>query len=172
MKHLYVISGAMGIGKTTVCRQLKKLLAPCAFLDGDWCWDMEPFTVNEENKAMVMDHIQHILRGFLQNSGYENVIFCWVLHEASIWQELLSGLPGDGYRLHPVTLTCTPDTLCRRLLADINRGRRSRDVLLRSLSYLPLYDRLPTIKIPTDGRNPEQIARLILQHPSQNPFFP
>ena len=31
MKHLYVISGAMGVGKTAVCQQLKPLLAPCAF---------------------------------------------------------------------------------------------------------------------------------------------
>ena len=75
MKHLYVISGAMGVGKTAVCQQLKPLLAPCAFLDGDWCWDMEPFTVNKENRTMVMGHIQYLLRGFLQNSGYENVIF-------------------------------------------------------------------------------------------------
>ena len=74
MKHLYVISGAMGVGKTAVCQQLKPLLAPCAFLDGDWCWDMEPFTVNKENRTMVMGHIQYLLRGFLQNSGYENVI--------------------------------------------------------------------------------------------------
>ena len=43
----------MGAGKTTVCQELKKLLPPCAFLDGDWCWDMEPFLVTEETKAMV-----------------------------------------------------------------------------------------------------------------------
>ena len=61
MKHLYIICGPMGVGKSTTCRALKKLLAPCAFLDGDWCWDMEPFTVNEENKAMVMANIHHLL---------------------------------------------------------------------------------------------------------------
>lgn len=170
MKHLYVISGAMGVGKTAVCQQLKPLLAPCAFLDGDWCWDMEPFTVNKENRTMVMGHIQYLLRGFLQNSGYENVIFCWVLHQEGIWRDLLTDLSGLSFALHPITLTCTPDTLFQRLSADIDQGRRKRDVLLRSRSYLPLFHGLPTVKIPTDGRTPQQVARMILQTPPKDPF--
>ena len=40
MKNLILIGGAMGASKTTVCQRLKPLLAPSAFLDGDWCWDM------------------------------------------------------------------------------------------------------------------------------------
>ena len=47
MKKLILIGGAMGAGKTTVCQKLKPLLAPSAFLDGDWCWDMEPFRVTD-----------------------------------------------------------------------------------------------------------------------------
>ena len=40
----------MGVGKTTVGQALKKQLANCAFLDGDWCWDMDPFSSNTGNK--------------------------------------------------------------------------------------------------------------------------
>ncbi len=40
----------MGSGKTAVCRELKKMTAPSAFLDGDWRWDMEPFILTEETK--------------------------------------------------------------------------------------------------------------------------
>lgn len=109
MKHLYVISGAMGVGKTAVCQQLKPLLAPCAFLDGDWCWNMEPFTVNKENRTMVMGHIQYLLRGFLQNSGYENVIFCWVLHQEGIWPGIFSpSCPAFPLRSIPSPLPATP----------------------------------------------------------------
>ncbi|MBQ0125795.1 MAG: AAA family ATPase, partial [Clostridiales bacterium] len=39
MKTLYLIGGTMGVGKTTVCQQLKKELDKAVFLDGDWCWD-------------------------------------------------------------------------------------------------------------------------------------
>ena len=48
MKHLYIIGGTMGVGKTTVCRILKEKLEGSVFLDGDWCWDMHPFQVTEE----------------------------------------------------------------------------------------------------------------------------
>ena len=43
MKHLYLIGGPMGVGKTTVCQQLKQTLPYSVFLDGDWCWDASLF---------------------------------------------------------------------------------------------------------------------------------
>ena len=46
----------MGVGKTTVSKELKNRLQKSVFLDGDWCWDMNPFVVNDETKAMVMDN--------------------------------------------------------------------------------------------------------------------
>lgn len=57
MKHLILVNGTMGVGKTAVCQELKQLLPNCVFLDGDWCWDMSPFVVNDETKAMVMQNI-------------------------------------------------------------------------------------------------------------------
>ena len=57
MKKFYMVGGPMGVGKTAACRLLKEQLPACAFLDGDWCWDMDPFVVNGETKAMVLDNI-------------------------------------------------------------------------------------------------------------------
>ena len=45
MKTLYMIGGTMGVGKTTACQQLKQDLPNSVFLDGDWCWDANPFSV-------------------------------------------------------------------------------------------------------------------------------
>ena len=53
MKKLYMVGGTMGAGKTAVCQQLKKQLPDSVFLDGDWCWDADPFQVTEETKRMV-----------------------------------------------------------------------------------------------------------------------
>lgn len=36
MKKLIIINGTMGVGKSTVCKQLLKILAPGVWLDGDW----------------------------------------------------------------------------------------------------------------------------------------
>ena len=51
MKTIYLIGGTMGVGKTTVSQQLKKKLPNSVFLDGDWCWDADPFQVTEETKV-------------------------------------------------------------------------------------------------------------------------
>ena len=53
MKKIYLIGGAMGVGKTTVAQILKTKLSNSVFLDGDWCWDSDPFQVTEETKIMV-----------------------------------------------------------------------------------------------------------------------
>ena len=37
MKRLILIGGSMGVGKTTVCNELKLQLKKSVFLDGDWC---------------------------------------------------------------------------------------------------------------------------------------
>ena len=52
MKTLYLIGGTMGVGKTTVSQQLKKDLANSVFLDGDWCWDADPFRSEEHTSEL------------------------------------------------------------------------------------------------------------------------
>lgn len=52
MKNFYMIGGTMGIGKTSTCKFLKNKLPNSVFLDGDWCWDMNPFQINNETKSM------------------------------------------------------------------------------------------------------------------------
>jgi broad-specificity NMP kinase len=54
-----MIHGTMGVGKTTVCRELYKELNNSVWLDGDWCWLMHPFVVTEENIEMVLFEILH-----------------------------------------------------------------------------------------------------------------
>ena len=66
MKTLYLVGGTMGVGKTTACQELKKLLPHSVFLDGDWCWDADPFVVTEETMAMVRQNICFLLNQFLR----------------------------------------------------------------------------------------------------------
>ena len=80
MKTLYMIGGPMGVGKTSVCRELQRRLDRSVFLDGDWCWDSHPFQVTEETCAMVTENICFLLNQFLRCSAYDHIIFCWVMH--------------------------------------------------------------------------------------------
>lgn len=65
MKTLFLIGGTMGVGKTTVCKKMKQMLNNSVFLDGDWCWDANPFQVTKETKDMVLDNICHLLNNFI-----------------------------------------------------------------------------------------------------------
>jgi len=161
MKTLYLIGGPMGVGKTTVCRELQRRLERSVFLDGDWCWDARPFQVTEETKAMVTENICFLLNNFLRCSAYDHVIFCWVLHRQEIIDGLLSRLDAGSHRTRAVSLVCTPEALAARLEADIRAGRREPDVLGRSLAYLPLYAELDTEKLDVSRLTPgEAAARL------------
>ena len=92
MKTLYLIGGTMGVGKTTVSQQLKRDLHNSVFLDGDWGWNASPFQVNYETKAMALRNICYLLNSFIHCSAYENVIFCWIMHEQSIIDGIISKL--------------------------------------------------------------------------------
>jgi len=56
MKNVLLIGGTMGAGKTSVCQELKRTLNQAVFLDGDWCWDADPFQITDETKAMVLQN--------------------------------------------------------------------------------------------------------------------
>lgn len=162
MKNLYLIGGTMGVGKTTVCRRLKKDLPNSVFLDGDWCWDADPFLITEETKAMVMDNICFLLNNFLRCSAYENIIFCWVMHEQSIIDEITKRLDTDLCLVKCISLTANEAVLRARLAGDISKGLRDDGNIERSLARLPLYDRLNTIKIDTNGKSVQTVADEIM----------
>ena len=162
MKNLYLIGGTMGVGKTTVCKKLKNLLPNSVFLDGDWCWDMSPFIVNEETKTMVMDNICHLLQNFLRCTSLEHVIFCWVMHEQSIIDNILSHLNLQEVNVCSISLITDEKTLTERLEKDISAGIRTPDVIKRSIPRIPLYENLHTIKIQTVGKTPDDVAKEIM----------
>ena len=149
----------MGVGKTTVCQLLKNKLPRSVFLDGDWCWDSHPFQVTEETKTMVMDNICYLLNNFIHCSAYEHVIFCWVLHEQHIIDQILSNLDVTGCLVKNISLVCDPDTIRRRLLADVEQGLRREDVVTRSLQRLPFYNSLDTIRIDVSHITAKQAAQ-------------
>ena len=161
MKTLYLVGGTMGVGKTAACRALRTMLPNAVFLDGDWCWDMHPFVVNGETKAMVLDNITHLLNNFLHCSHLEHIIFCWVMHEQSIIDDILARLDAENCRVVPVSLVCSEDALRSRLRSDIAKGVRQPDILDQSIPRLSLYESLNTIKLNTTGLTAEEAAASI-----------
>lgn len=167
MKELYLISGPMGIGKTTACRAAKSRLQNRVFLDGDWCWDMNSFQVTEETRRMVMENITFLLNQFLHCSVFDHVLFCWVMHQQEILNDLLSRIDTQNCRVHLVSLVCAQEELEKRVQADIQKGTRQKDALGRSLAYLPLYESLNTCKLDVTGLTAEETAEKIILSPGE-----
>lgn len=157
-KKLIFIGGPMGVGKTAVCQHLKARLPKCVFLDGDWCWDADPFLVTEQTKAMVLDNICHLLNNFLRCPAYETVLFCWVMHRQEIMEEILNRLDTEGIQISLFSLTAEKSALKARLEKDIRAGLRDAGVIRRSLERLPLYDQLSTIIIDTTGKSVKEVS--------------
>jgi len=161
MKNLIIVGGTAGVGKTTTCRELQKILPRNVFLDGDWCWDMRPFVVTGETKKMVESNIAHLLNNFLDCSEFENVIFCWVLHQQKILDDLIARLDHNGCTIHCFSLVSNKQALSERLSRDIAAGKREPEIMERSLACLPLYGELDTVKIDVTDISPADAATQI-----------
>jgi adenylate kinase family enzyme len=158
VKKLIIINGTMGVGKSTVCNILLDSLKPSVYLDGDWCWNMNPFVVSEENIKMVINNITHLLNSYLNNSGYEYIIFCWVIPQENIFEQLLEPLNNCDFELYKISLICSETALKSRLEIDVQNGIRKVDVIDRSVQRLELYNNMHTIKIDVSDVDPKQTA--------------
>lgn len=158
MKKLIIINGTMGTGKTTICKILYKKLNNSVWLDGDWCWMMNPFKVTEENKRMAEDNITYLLNNFLENPDFEYVIFSWVMHNENIFDVLLEKLQKNEFQRYKISLVCSPEELKKRMLKD---GREEKDIEM-SLGRLKSYERMDTIKVDTTNTAVEKTVNEIV----------
>ena len=162
MKNLYMIGGTMGVGKTTICQKLKQKLNNCVFLDGDWCWDSDPFQVTDETKNMVLNNICFLLNQYIKCSAYENIVFCWVMHEQDIINDILNNIDTNNCNIKNISLICDKEILRIRLMKDVEDGIRKEDVIERSINRISLYDNLNTLKINTNNKSIDSIVDEII----------
>lgn len=162
MKNVYIIGGTMGVGKTTVSMLLTRKLDNSVFLDGDWCWFADPFQVTDETKEMVVDNICYLLNNYIRCSAYDNIIFCWVMHQQSIIDDILARIHSEQCLIHCVSLVCNEKALIERLRKDVLSGARQPDVIQRSIQRIPFYESLKTIKIDVSDITAEEAAKQIL----------
>lgn len=154
MKKLVIINGTMGVGKSTVCRQLLQTLDRSVWLDGDWCWMMQPWIVNEENILMVENNINYLLRSYITNSSFDYVIFSWVLHRREIINRLLAKLADLEFEQQIITLTSSQRALRMRMQGD----QRTEEQILRSLERLSQYEDMGTYTLDTGGIGIEEVV--------------
>lgn len=151
----------MGVGKSTTSKALQSLLPNCVLLDGDWCWNAQPFIVTNETKSMVLDNITYLLNNFLSISAYDNIIFCWVMQDDKISNEIISKLNLKNHKLTRFTLFCSAEKLSDRLLEDVKSGIREQDIIQKSLSYLERFKNSSCEKIDVSEISANKAAQII-----------
>lgn len=163
MKTLYLVGGPPGADKTTSCRILAQMLQKSVFLDGDTCWDTHPFMVTEETKRMVVVNICFLLNSFIACSAIERIVFCWVMHEQSIIDDILSRLELSNVRVIPISLVCSEEALTERIERDIAAGIRTRSVIGRSKERLSHYGGVNTVKIDVSECDAHTAAEMMMK---------
>jgi hypothetical protein len=145
VKKLIVINGAMGVGKSVICKELNKRLVNSVWLDGDWCMMMNPWNFSKPNTMMFLDNIHHLLNNFLSNPTFEYVLLSWVFPREDMENYTLQQLSNHEFELKKVTLMCADDKLKERMLA----GGRDDYTIEKSLAYQQAFADFSTVKLDT-----------------------
>lgn len=163
MKRIFFLNGPMGVGKTTVGRLLQGALPQAAFIDGDWCLDIDPFVGDSATRAMAVDNILHMLGNYQACPCCQNAVVAWLMDRPEVREALDTGV--KALDLEPLwyTLTCSPQALRARWEKDKACPWRTRAWLEISLRSLAGFQGLPGRQIGTDDKAPGQVRDIILQ---------
>ncbi len=156
-KRLILISGSPCVGKTAVGEELFESYDNSAYLDGDWCWCVHPFSVTDRRLRNGDRSMSFILSNYL-DSDFEYVFFTSVvLTDARIREGILKGITAGDYSVTGFTLTCSEETLKQRHDRRGDRGETDYRWL-----RLPAYP--GDIVIDTDNKTIRDIVKEMKRH--------
>lgn len=113
-KKLILISGSPCVGKTAVGTRLFETFDNSAYLDGDWCWCVHPFSLADKRLRNGDRSMSFVLSNYL-DSDFAYVFFTSVvLTDPQIREGILKGITAKEYETIAFTLTCSEETLKKR----------------------------------------------------------
>lgn len=150
-QKLIIVSGSPCVGKSTAADLLIQMYENSAYLDGDWCWCVNPFSV-EDPRLREGDKAMSAVLGNYLRLDFDYVVFCSVvaMYE-NIRRPILEGIPAKDYQVIGFTLTCTEEALRQR---HKNRGDQNEC----SMEWLHLPPYPGDYVIHTDRKTPKEVA--------------
>lgn len=153
-QKLIIISGSPCVGKTTVAERLFDSLPNSAYLDGDWCWCVNPFSITDPRLRNGDKNMSFILSTYL-NSVFDYVIFSSVVvMYKTIRETVINDITAKDFDIIGITLTCSEETLRARHKKRGDKGEVSFHWL-----HLPPYP--GDVVINTDGKTVRQTVEII-----------
>lgn len=99
----------------------------------------------------------------LSNSVFLDGDWCWVMHQQSVIDSIVEKLDTQNCDVKCISLIADEANLRKRLTLDVESGIRAENVIERSVTRIPMYDTLNTIKIDTNEKTVAMIADEIRQ---------
>ena len=160
-----VVTGPVGVGKTTIATEISALLADVGILhacvDMDGLRDAWPAPPDDRfNSALGLRNLAAIWRNF-HEAGAERLILADVVEQRSDLDSYREAVPGADVLL--VRLRASVATLQGRI--ERREAGVGRDWHLHRAAELEAQmdrDALEDLLVETDGRSPDDIAREIL----------
>lgn len=150
-QKLIIITGSPCVGKTTVADELFQSFENSAFLDGDWCWCVNPFSISDPRLRNGDKSMSFLLSNYL-NSDFDYVVFSSVVVMGDpIRKNILNDITAKDFDVIGITLTCSEETLTQR---HKNRG----DDTEVSFYWLHLPPYPNDFIINTDNKDVNQIV--------------
>ena len=136
-QFLILITGAPSVGKTKTADDLFKNLENSAMFDGDWGWNVNPFSLDDPRLRNGDKNISYVLDTYLQ-SNFKYVICSSVLFLfPEIKTAILGNISHEEYEIISIHLFCDCGNLKARHYGQ-------------GLDYDPTYDWLELNKDMSD----------------------
>lgn len=164
--HVILLSGTVGVGKTTVLLEMGDVLEagedPYALLDLDWlAWVRPSGDVDASVQQILVENLAHVCRTF-RRSGVRRLVMARAI-ETPDDVDLIRAALGTPVALTVVCLTARPDVVAARL-----RGRDTGDRLAEHLGQVGHFTGareglgIDEVVVATDEIDATSVARAVL----------
>jgi len=165
-KNLIIITGAPGMGKTTVCEELSKIVPRNVYFDCDCFMWANPYVVNEETERIRHENISFTVKNYLSCSVYDNVIINWVFVNQMAINKILDTIDLTAVNVHTYSLLCRPEIWKTRMENDkVNLKRRIEATFRKWSTRISegYYENILAKKIDTSDMTAIQVAEIIAE---------
>jgi broad-specificity NMP kinase len=155
-QKLILITGSPCVGKTLIGDKLYQSFNNSAWLDGDWVWRVNPFSVEDPRLRDGDKSMSFVLSTYLK-SKFDYVFFTSVIIiDQTIRENILNNITEKDFRTMIFHLTCGRETLRKR------HGKRG-DKNEVSYFWLELKPLPGDIVINTDDKTPKRICNEMIK---------
>lgn len=161
MKNLLFLCGPNGIGKTSISKEIVRVLPNSAYVDSDWCRFMNPFILNDDTIPTISRNISSMILAYLNCSIIKTVIFTYGFHgrRKEVFDDVMRQISVFPYEFIPYLLWCDENENIRRIQTD----GRSKEHIERTINQSrKAFDNITYEKINITELSVNQAAAFII----------